>query len=1689
MTKYPRAFILSADDGKGCQVAADRLAAYVTQHAKDASSSLWMDRLAYSLCRRTVHRHRAAVIAYDSEDLLTQLTVLAESPVPAKVNLSKPKVAYIFSGQGAQYYNMGRELINNWPVFQASMEQAHKTLLSLGCSWDPFVELLKDADLSRLDDPAFGQPMSTALQLSLVDTLAALGVTPSVVVGHSSGEIAAAYAAGALSFADAMSVSYHRGRLTSELIANGQKTPGAMLAVGLPAEVAETYMANLGMEPTVVKIACYNSPSNVTLSGDKTALERLAETFEDDGVFNRMLRTNGAAYHSEHMRQIEQQYYEALKDIQPHRNSIRMVSSVTGQDTGAAVLGREYWVNNLVSPVRFADATKRVFDGGDASRDTNLILEIGAHSQLAAPIKQILQKLHDGARDVLYACTLKRKANAAETLLQCLAELFSAGLPLDITTVNCGFHRYGPQLLSDLPPYPFNHAHTHWHESRLSKDYKNRQFLPHELLGNLSVDVNNVEPRWRRYLREKELPWLQHHRVQNQTVFPAAGYLTMALEGARRHKLMQDSEAKITSFAFRNVSIGKALIISNDSSEQEISLSLRPEPRTARDSWNQWMEFRVFTAASDRAWTEHCRGRLRVNCETREGLHNEDLEAFVDEEEKQRIVGRSQHHISPKRFYTISRELGLAWAMPFSNLVHIQTSGDTTYTVAETPNVSSTHSDQTDQYVIHPATLDSSLFHGICCILFMETKVGTTVVPTFIKNLVISANTSHLPGSRLNTYAYSPDDGLTYNVMIGQNVEGGEKLLLRGDGLVTSKIPGISTEDRLRNLCHESEWVPYCETMTSQRRTALYGGGLEDSSIAEHNRHLSATALVHIHHALNEVTSDQVAEGYQQHYYDWLRVCAETACDSIAPPGNEEKIDFDVGLEAVNRVGSNLPGLLTGAADPIEIMQQNELLSNLYAEDRCERCYRQIQACVTDLGVQNPGLKVLEIGAGTASASIPILQTARNGDSLISRYDFTDVSSGFLLSAEEKLADFSRIVNYSVLDIERPPHEQGFEEGTYDIVVACNVIHATRNVSDSIRHARALLRPGGTFILMEITKDQLYYNLIFGAFPGWWIGAEDGRKSSPLLSDARWTETLTAAGFCDAEPCFADYEGDEAGSISIFVAKAADAKLEIKPSPVHIIGDVENAGYSLPDLCQHLSKLLNERDVSFGTLSDGKAASDTILICLPEICEALATSIDEQEWEQFQSRLYSHNAVLLLTYGGVWDCPNPNGATTIGLARCLRLEQVNSRYVTLDLDPNTENYQDMSQVISTLLLSPSFNMELDSKDVDSEFAERSGQLYVNRVFHAPGLENHIKRATGRLDAETMPLLQPNRPMKVELGVPGLLETFRWVDDPLTNRDISPDEVRVELRAASINFRDVLVATGQVESLVDMKNDCSGIVVEVGQNMSTRYKKGDRVCCYYAQSYNSYPLVHGDCCALIPDPISFEVAASLPIVWATAYYALIDVGRLQKSETVLIHSGAGAVGQASIMLARYVGAEIFATAGSDDKRAFLVKEFGIPPSHVLSSRTTAFKQQIKDMTGGKGVDVILNSLSGELFRESCETLAAFGRFVEIGKKDFLDDALMPTKFLLRNITFACVDLTLMIDQDKSLVKRLLNDVVGLIASGAVQPTTVTTMPISEIEKAFRTISAGKHVGKIILTVAEDQLVKVCAVVEDVVFQAG
>jgi hypothetical protein len=230
---------------------------------------------------------------------------------------------------------------------------------------------------------------------------------------------------------------------------------------------------------------------------------------------------------------------------------------------------------------------------------------------------------------------------------------------------------------------------------------------------------------------------------------------------------------------------------------------------------------------------------------------------------------------------------------------------------------------------------------------------------------------------------------------------------------------------------------------------------------------------------------------------------------------------------------------------------------------------------------------------------------------------------------------------------------------------------------------------------------------------------------------------------------------------------------------------------------------------------------------------------------------------------------------------------------------------------------------------------------------------------------------------------------------------------------------------------------------------------------------------------MPDDMDFETAASLPTIYATVYVSLVDTARLQRGETVLIHSATGGVGQAAVMLAQHLGADVFVTVGSDEKRRLVMDRYGIPADRIFFSRDASFAAGIRAATAGRGVDVVLNSLTGNLLQESVNCLAPFGRFVELGKRDLEQNHCLELEAFTRAVSFSSIDLIAFGEHKGLEANRILKDVMRLLGEKAIRPVyPITAFPISDAEKAFRLMQTGKHMGKIVLSVDPDVVVPVC-----------
>ncbi|KAL5371652.1 hypothetical protein DPSP01_014110 [Paraphaeosphaeria sporulosa] len=660
--------------------------------SKEASNYRLLD-LSYTLANRRSHLPSRGFAVVSHANLEATLTEDASAFSFADKKKS-PTVGFVFTGQGAQWPRMGAELIHYYPSFLRTIKHLDSTLASLpnGPSWTIEEVLQLPADQSPVNDAEYAQPLCTAIQIALVQLLGEWGITPKVTIGHSSGEIGAAYAAGLLTASEAMTAAYFRGKAVSSV-----KTDGAMMAVGLGAEAVQEYIQDFTGR---VSIACHNSPSSVTLSGDAAALEEVKTKL--GSIFARIVKTNGKAYHSHHMAPVAAIYEEYLykaeahipKDVKVQRPG-RMVSSVTNSLLPEdAVVDGAYWSQNLANPVLFNQAFQTIATS-DEFADVDMFIEVGPHSAMAGPIKQIKGEFgykHD------YAPTLLRNTDSAAQLLKLAGELYLRDYkPLNLERVAAIEEESGllkGQFLVDLPTYQWTYKKELWAEPRAAAEHRQPTHARHDILG--SRIPGSGKPIWRNVLRIRDVPWLKGHTLGGEAIFPAAGYFSMAIEALTQLNEISDAPKDIKGFTLRDVSIKQALVTPDDDDGIEVLFTMAPSVKNETDSTTEWFDFTASSIAQNGERKDHMGGSIS-------GItHGERPSA--------KAVPFLANRASGKAWNQALRDVGFDYGPGFQDMDNIRSDGSNYHASADTA-IRQECGDMIGEsrYVIHPGILDSCL--------------------------------------------------------------------------------------------------------------------------------------------------------------------------------------------------------------------------------------------------------------------------------------------------------------------------------------------------------------------------------------------------------------------------------------------------------------------------------------------------------------------------------------------------------------------------------------------------------------------------------------------------------------------------------------------------------------------------------------------------------------------------------------------------------------------------------------------------------------------------------------------------------------------------------------------------------------------------------------------------------------------
>lgn len=1666
-------------------------------------------------------------------------------------------VAFIFTGQGAQWHAMGAQLFE-YGVFRSTISYLDYVLQEIrqdseapdtdpssgpSASWTIASTLSGDCERDHIQSPYVSQVACTAIQLALVDLLASWSVRPCAVVGHSSGEMAAAYAAGHLTAAEAIAAAYFRGRAVA---LNKQK--GAMLAVGVGADLVAPYLQ--GKEEQI-RIAAMNSPGSITLSGDIDAVDEVAAALSKDGIFHRVLRTSGSAYHSHHMLAVGSEYVnmlsrgvECLKklglaDDSQRYPGIPWVSSVRPDKTmvpGQELAGPQYWRENLESPVRFTQAVTRLMHL--ESKSIDILVEIGPHAALKGPVEQILKGIGKPAQ---YISGLQRNEDGRSSLMQLAGTLFATNAEIDLAAVNSvdaeddGALNSGPWkpnfihgcVAVDLPTYQYTYGPLSYYESRMSKEFRLREYLRHDLLGSDVLAASKLHPQWRNVLRTKDIPWLSDHRLLPDAVFPAAGYIALGVEAASRVYHALPDALGVTGYSFREVSIDAALIIPEDDYGIEIIVSMElVDKATAKAP--AWVKFAVTSVARDsNDWTQHCTGLVKV-------------EVSPPATKVQMSTEMDPRLPSIRAWYDKFNDIGLGYGKTFQPLSDLQVDPHRKLARA-TVSLSSTADSMTggeSSYPLHPAALDAAFQLAIIAFHGGQLENATAAfVPVRISQLYLKTGVRQdLPATAL---AHGSISGLRSAYAQLQMVDPSGHVFLEVDSMRfaefrETKTHGMLSEQPFSSPFTRLVWQPDIRSLSDSQIRRIFPPPAENTEAAaalEVIEMICCLVAFEIYESFVLGSEKVSPKGDIRHWLAWIKRIVEedyqrtqmVEARKLSPTQRRELLG-QLYSEAGDRPEAQAAKLLhTNAADilherrtGIDILISHKLLTPLYEVGTAiAGSHPQVFNIMGTLAHANPNARILEIGAGTGAATRAAMRAlvGANGIKRYADYTFTDISAGFLTSAKEMLSDH-RDITYSVLDIEQDPISHGYE-AVYDIVLACEAIHATESMDRTLAHCRSLLKPGGKLVLVETTRMRVLLGLLYGTLTGYW--QSDDRTEGPFMSLETWQRRLTATGFSGVDLHVDDYEAPH-NTTSVLVTTRVDEQQDaaeggaVTKLPGKGVGLVHllDSNDTAPALSIQLATELERRGVTCKSFRLPRDGSEEL--CLPTNARVIVLLSDQNDLfdadthrlQAFQYLARSVKSMVWLTVGSIVKGQDPRGAFMTGLLRVVATENPAGRFLSINIEgcidfANGDDNLVRSIVDKEFALQHGAEEDFgeDEQIIDSEFVWQAGCMWVSRVVPDTGLGKYAEpiKTPSRQGLDVLPIAG-HGPVRAAFETAGIFTSVYFRPYTELLQPLPVDHIEVKVAAAGLNWRDVTVAMGRRNAAgCNLSSEYAGVVTKIGADV-TGLSVGDRVYGLGKGHFGNYERVPAAFAQRLQSTDSLVEAAAVPLDFLSAVYAFEYVTRLRKGCKVLIESTADSLGLAAIQVAQAKGAEVFAVADTTEKVSTLADIGGIPRDHVFLLSDQELLVRATNTTAKQGFNVILNTKPGEaVSSQLLQALAPMGHLIDVGGDgDALGSkvtGLGGLEMVQKNAHFSSFDLFDVLDQDPGLGRELMETVHSLRQSGQLKPVyPVSILDVSEFDQALLDFSKNRHSGKVIISFQNpDSAVKILRLPQAVSFDPG
>jgi acyl transferase domain-containing protein/NADPH:quinone reductase-like Zn-dependent oxidoreductase/acyl carrier protein len=1658
--------VVSARDETALRAAARDLAGFIAHQPQQA-----LYDIAYqSVYGRERHPHCAVLFGSAPAKISAQLEQFAsgaaeQTSVEFGTSLTGARgAAFIYSGNGAQWAGMGSRLLAD-RTFRTAVREID-ALFSRYADYSLEAELAGKNGEGRYDFTEFAQPALFALQVGVTQMLRVRGLMPVAVAGHSVGEVAAAWASGSLSLAAAVSVIHHRSALQGTTKGTGQMT-----ALNVDAARAREVMGSMGLGDRL-SIAGINSSTGVTVAGSTEDLERLEFALSAADLRYKRLDLD-YAFHSAAMDGLFPELRRALAHLEPDDAKIPFHSTVTGGHLSGKLLNAEYWWRNIREPVLFEKAIK-----GMVREGIHIFLEIGPHSVLRRYIQECLT---DGGADGRVIATGLRGDDSPQRIYSASSQALVAGATVDWK----GLLPWQGRHLR-LPNYPWQRE-KHWHPITTSSIGLLERKRVHPLLG---YAINQSELTWESALDTVNNRVLADHVVGDAAVFPGAGYAELSLAAALCW--LPGDYVEIEDLEIR-----APLLLAEEPSRTV---------RTALDPRDGQLSIKSREQLGSEPWTLQAVGRV-----LREPTGMRLLRTLDELPTRQPDFTGASHT-------ALTLAAGLGYGPSFLGIDHGWLQDGGALVVFHLPEAVRA---ELDQHHLHPALLDNA-FQLIIELLRDEAVAfdGITFVPTRIGHLSFRCGSTRPTHARARLLSRAPHS-ISAEFEIFD--ESRQLIALVEDVRFRSIRLKRSATEQIRYLEYRAVPRPL------PGPTQLNNGLAVDALDAEFRRAFADANVLRaqqlyaeeIDPLLDALCSRFVFEAlagvvdladenptqpsfFRQHLVTMAR--ADGLFDLDEPNNQTDSTEarasaqdiwnillgdypdhFQI-VHAVGCVGMHLRALLDGRRTLADIWPAHvappTLLRQLLGSDlrlRIGAVLREQVDAVLRALPEGRRIGIVEISAGPPAVAAELCR----------RLDFDRSDFSFVSSETASLEDARRLQerfpSMSVTALDAEP--SGF--GSRQLAIVTLDFCCLRTALRAVDYARAQLAAGGTLIIVGHPPAR-WLDFLFGGGTDWWAGQDPESPLTAVQPADFWQQRLAQIGLSRLR-LHAFTERPTAGAY-LLLAEASEGVKVAQHVPAIVrnwLIFAETSGYSAR-LAGRLSKLLQTRGDRVNRAAAGDKAAliallqdttrfpNTIdgIVDLSGLQAVAADASTERLFEVQVARCATAAALLqaceavglsapcwfvtantsthLLPNRDAKDAVRRRGACAdaplAAFVKTLMNEAASGSIRLIDLETAT----------ATDLTAAALARELTECDAEDEvILTAAAERYAPRLRAA---------SPPRADTILTPVSDDDHDLRLGFTMPGQLRNLHW--ETAARTAPSGDQIEVAIRATGLNFRDVMYALGLLSDEAVERGfagpslglEFSGVVLSVGPD-AVGFAPGDAVVGFAPSSFTNRLITRAGILSHIPAGMSFEAAATIPSTFFTAYYALHHLAHLQEGEKVLIHGAAGGVGIAAIQMAKWLGADIYATAGSDEKRNFL-RLLGV--DRIFDSRNLAFADEILAATGGAGVDVVLNSLAGEAINRNFRVLKPFGRFLELGKRDFYENTRIGLRPFRNNISYFGIDADQLMSDRPDLTRRLFAEVLALFENRVLRPLPYQAFEATDVIDAFRHMQQARHIGKIVVT---------------------